>query len=151
RPLCDFTTLIAAIPRRRPLAPPAFTPATAADLPEIVDCLQRNLRRQQFAPVWDAASLASGQRTADLGIHDFFVWRARGRIVACAALWDQRRFKQVRVTGYSARLSYVRPCANLALRALGRPVLPAPGSTLRLAYLSHVAFDEAVADVVPDL
>ena len=70
-----------------------------------------------------------------------------GRVVGCVARWDQRRFKQVVVRGYSRRIARWRPFVNAAGRWLGVPPLPAVGDRLELAYLSHLAVDGDNADV----
>ena len=64
------------------------------------------------------------------------------RVVACAALWDQRSFKQVVVRGYSPQLARWRRVINVAGPVFGVPVLPQIGSPLEFVYLSHVAVDD---------
>jgi hypothetical protein len=70
------------------------------------------------------------------------VIREQGRIIACAAHWDQRNFKQVVIRGYSPLVARTRPALNLALTLMGRPRLPAVGRQLPLAYISHLAMDD---------
>jgi hypothetical protein len=115
---------------------------SAATVDEIAACLQRNLGRYQFAPRWSAADLQSSPRTRGLSPEDFTVAIAGRHIVGCAALWDQRAFKQVIVRGYQPSLRRMRPFVNLAAHLLGRPPLPAVGRPLELAYLSHIAVDK---------
>lgn len=125
--------------------------ASAADLHDIADCLQRNLRRFQFAPVWDADTLRSPGRMRGLAIGDFVVAERGGRVVGCAALWDQRAFRQVVVRGYDATLGRWRWLVNAAAPWLGVPRLPPVGRQLSFAYVSHLAADEAGLDVVASL
>lgn len=109
---------------------------------EVVACLSRNLARRHLAPVWREDDLTSATRCRGLAPTDFRVVRGPGgEVCGCAALWDQRAFKQTRIRGYSARLARLRPLLNPLLRLGGRPPLPPVGSTLALAYLSHVAVD----------
>jgi hypothetical protein len=63
-------------------------------------------------------------------------------VVGCAALWDQRPFKQAVVRGYAPRLRRWRPFINVAAPLLGTPRLPAPGQRLEFVYLSHFAVDD---------
>ena len=120
-------------------------------LDEIVACLNRNGRRHQFAPVWTFDDLLSTRRTAGLAPGDFFV-AIRGRhVVGCAALWDQRGFKQVVVRDYSPQLARWRRFINLAGPLFGVPVLPPIGSPLQSVYLSHVAVDDDRAEVMAAL
>lgn len=87
---------------------------------------------RQLAPVLDAERLARWIRHAPgLAVYDYLVARrANGRIGGFIALWDQRSFKQLRVLGYSARLTAVRLAMNAVAPMLGSPRLPAAGGTL---------------------
>ncbi len=115
--------------------------ASELSLPAIVQCLESNLSRYQFAPVWTEDDLRSTTRTRGLEATDFLVRTDRDRVTACVAIWDQRGFKQVVVRDYAPALRRLRPLVNLLLAIAGRPRLPPPGSTLELAYLSHLAVD----------
>jgi hypothetical protein len=74
-----------------------------------------------------------------LGCDDFAVVRMNGRIVAAAAIWDQRGVRQWMVTRYDATLGAVRPWWNLWQQVRGRATLPAPGCALNMAYVSCLA------------
>jgi len=78
---------------RRPRAARSTIEFGSAEmLPEIVQCLQRNGTRFQFAPHWTEATLRS-PRCRGLVPSDFIVARAGGEVVGCLALWDQRDCK----------------------------------------------------------
>jgi hypothetical protein len=149
--LCEFVTLLIPPRRLRRGVAGGVRPASPGDLPAIAECLQRNLRRYQFAPIWTEENLRSPTRTRDLHAEHFHVATAGDQIVGCVARWNQRGFKQVVVRGYSQRLSFWRPVLNLGLTLFGRPKLPAPGSPLRLVYLSHLAVDGDRQDRALDL
>jgi len=110
-----------------------------SELDEIAVFLQRVYRGYRIAPSWTAGDLRSSRRTPGLGHRDFLVTRRTGTPVGCLAVWDQREFKQAVIQDYSPRLRAVRPFVNLLAPWLGVPRLPAPGSPLEHAYLSHVA------------
>ena len=112
-----------------------------ADLNAIVSCLERNGARFQFHPAWSRTDL-TGSRTRGLSLDDFIVARRDGNLVGCVACWDQRAFKQVRVRGYSPRLSRWRPLVNAFSRIASVPHLPRIGDALQFAYLSHLAIDD---------
>lgn len=120
-------------------------------LGEIAACLWRNGRRYQFAPCWTAENLCSGLRTPDLLPEHFVVATRGGRVVGCVASWDQRRFKQVVVRGYSARVARWRPVINITGPWLGIPRLPDVGRRLEFAYLSHLTVDDDNAEVAAAL
>jgi hypothetical protein len=107
---------------------------------EIIACLERNSPRFQFSPRWRAADLAS-TRTRGLEIEDFVVATRQGRVVGCAACWDQRAFKQVVVRGYAPGLARWRSLANMVAPLTGAPKLPHVGSRFQFACISHVALD----------
>src|SRR5205814_1515182 len=64
------------------------------------------------------------------------------RVIGCAALWDQRAFKQTVVRGYSARLKRLRPLINVFAKLSGRIRLPSCDSNLSNAFLSPIAVPE---------
>ncbi len=143
RPLCEVGTVVMPASRRDSgRMPQGVSRGSDALVPAIVDCLQRNLRRFRFAPFWSEDDLRSATRTRGLDPTDFFVIRRGERVAACLALWDQREFKQVRVTGYAPGLKLARPWLNATLRIAGLPGLPAAGLALDLGYLSHLAVDD---------
>ena len=117
-------------------APQAGNPESG----ELLDYLNNHGRHYQFAECWSAQELAA---LAALGLQaeNFHCVRSGGHISAAAALWDQRAFKQTVIRGYAPWLAMARPAVNVAARILGAPCLPAVGSTLAHAFVSHLAVD----------
>ncbi len=144
-----------AIPRarRQPRVPLGIEirPGSVDLLQDIVACLDRNGRRYQFTPRWTVDDLLSDRRTPGLEPGDFLVAIAGGRVAGCAAMWDQREFKQVIVRGYSQQLARWRRVVNLAGPLIDIPTLPAVGRALPFVYLSHVAVDDDRTDVTAAL
>ncbi len=120
-------------------------------LDDIVTCLNRNGRRHQFVPLWSVDDLISTVRTSGLAVDNFLVATRGSRVVGCAALWDQRAFKQAVVRGYSPQLAKWRRLINLAAPLFRIPALPPIGSPLEFVYLSHVAVDDDRAEVIAAL
>lgn len=146
----DFVTLALFVGRRRTAHPPAgvvLRNARAADVPALAACLQRNYARYQLAPVWTAERLASATRTRDLRPEDFLLALDGNRIIGCAALWDQQRFKQSVVRGLHGPLRWARPLYNALVPLSGFPRIPATGEPLPHAYISHIAVDDDDPDV----
>jgi hypothetical protein len=98
---------------------------------EILELLNRDHQKYQFAPVWSASELHPDTFQIALA--------ADGRPVACAALSDQRTIKQIVVRGYSGHLRWARPLINLGATFLGRPRLPRIRMPLSHAFISHLA------------
>lgn len=132
-------------------------PATAADcqivrgrrelLPEIVDCLNRNNARKQFAPVHDVESFIRGHRWKDFQPSDFFVALRNNHVIGVVGRWDQSAFKQTRVISYGKRWRWMVPAANAVQTLLGAPSLPEPGQYVSFFYVSFIAVDQDDAGV----
>ena len=104
----------------------------------IVDCLNRNGSRKQYAPYWTCDSLF----TANLTPSDFFLALDGNRVVGCIACWDQNAFKQTVVRGYSRSIARWRRLLNVLSPLGGWPYLPDLHTPLRHAYASHIAIDD---------
>lgn len=150
RELEAFTTSIVPL-WRRVRAPACPDVRIERGSPERLDgiaaCLERNRSRLQFAPCWTPDELRSADRSRDLAPGDFLVALASGRIVGCAAVWNQSRFKQIVVHDYGPWMRRWQPWTDLLSRVAGTPRLPAPGQPLPHVFLSHVAVDGDRLDV----
>jgi hypothetical protein len=113
-------------------------PATPADIPTLASILHESNHRFAFAPTWPAAALEALDN-AGLPINRFLIAERARRPVACAALWDQRPFKQSVVRAYSPTLSITRPLINTFARVRALPSLPPIGQPLPTQFLSHAA------------
>ena len=135
--LMPFATLkVHAIPflfrRQEAIAGLCVDAAREEDLEEMAALWARVAPGRQWAPVMDAESLRAWVRRAPgLAVHDYLVARrADGRIAGFIGVWDQRRFKQLRVLGYSPRLAGARVVVNAVTRLAGTRALPPAGNTL---------------------
>lgn len=111
-----------------------------AELPRIVEFLNRTRRHRPFAPVCRVADFGGG-RLAGLAAGDFFVARSGGRIVGTIAAWDQGALRQTHVERYSTGLALARPLYNLAARVTALKPLPAPGARIPFVYLACAAVE----------
>jgi hypothetical protein len=109
-------------------------------LPEIVECLNRNNSRHQFAPVHTTAMFKSQWR--DFRVTDFYVAVRGSRVIGALGCWDQSSFKQTRVAGYGPRLRYLVPLANILRPVTGAPLFPKRGQKVLYFYISFIAVDE---------
>jgi len=145
--LTEFVTLV--IPARMggPGAEANSAPATGEELAAF---LNADGKSRQLATAWDDAHLIA-LAAHGLRREDFTVIRAEGRIVAAAALWDQRPFRQVVIRGYGPILSRTRPVLNLLARVCGRPVLPEVNSVIAQAFVSPLAVAPGHESALPRL
>ncbi len=114
--------------------------ADTFDFNELLNYFDKYGRDYQFAPRWSVAELTALQ-ALNLKSGDFQSIRNDGNITACAALWDQRAFKQTVIRRYSPWLAMARPAVNFMARIMNQPCLPAAGSVLAHAFVSHLAVE----------
>ena len=116
-----------------PTAKASAATARTADLPHIIDFLNREGRARNFFPVYDEQSFSDGT-TRGFDPRDFIVVRRNGEIAGVAGLWDQSAYKQSVVDAYDPLTRAARPLYNTAARLMRRATLPKPGTMLRHAY-----------------
>lgn len=142
----DLTTFIISTKSKSRNITSNVCPATAKDTQSLSRCLHNYLSQYQLAPYWNMNRLLERNNNNNLTIDDFLLIRDGGQVSSCLAIWDQRKYKQVVIKGYSKYVSYLRPFLNILLLIMGKPMLPKPPGELELAYLSHLA----VKDNNPD-
>ncbi len=135
--LANYSTFI--LPSTGKSVPDSTATANREDLADILTLLNHYNRGYQFAPVYNEQELMSSTRSPNLNIEDFLVIREAGKIVACAALWDQRPFKQTVVQGYVGWLKLMRPLINLGRSCIGKPLYAKAPYVVPMAFLSHFA------------
>ncbi len=124
--------------------------ACERDLDEMGALWNRVAPGRQLAPVLGPARLRAWIADAPgLSIEDYLVARgADGRIAGFLALWDQYFIKQLRVLGYSRRLTAVRAALN-GLAPLARtPRLPAAGAVLPSLAVLHCCVERDEPEVL---
>jgi hypothetical protein len=138
RPIGELVTLAFATSRaaRRRAALARGAPER---LDEIAAFLRAEGARRQLAPCPTAGDLASPARARSLAPSDFLLVEDGGRIAGCAAVWDQRAFKQAVVRAYSPALAALRPLLAVAGPAFGLPRLPPVGTALASGFLAFLA------------
>jgi len=127
--------------RQAGLAGVTLQRGSAARLPEIVEFLNRERSRKQFAPVVEAPQFGAG-RLEGLTPEAFHLAVRGGRIVGTLAVWDQSGIRQTHVERYPLVLGLVRPLYN-ALAAL-TPLKPLPplGARIPYVYLACAATED---------
>jgi hypothetical protein len=149
-PAGRYYTFALPMPRRPPrVALPAgasLRPATAGDLPAILDLLATEGPSRQFFPRYEAEDLLSAEgRLRDLTLDRLILAERSGRLLGVVAAWDQHAYRQSVIEGYSGWLKWVRPLYNTFQHLRGAPGLPAPGQPLRYltAAFPLIAGDDA--------
>jgi hypothetical protein len=139
----EFVTVV--LPTKVQLPVQIEPEASMPDFSELLSRQNKHGRNYQFAPCWSEHEL-SVLRTLNLRSGDFYVMRNNGSISGSAALWDQRPFKQTVIQSYASWLAMTRPALNFASVIIGTPRLPAVGSVLAHAFMSHVAVEPQDSD-----
>lgn len=126
--------------------------AAADDVGEVASFLNREGAKRQFFPVYEQGDFAStGGLLRGLSIDDVFLAFEGEELVGTAAAWDQRVFRQNRITGYGGALARLRPLYNAYARLAGYPALPRPGSTVDHFFIALVAVEGDRAPVLATL
>jgi hypothetical protein len=143
--LGDFVTLL--LPTN--LRPQSFKSHQPGSWEKLVTMLNQHNRRHQFAPCWSEAEL---QVLHPLGLnHDDFHQIPCGAGSVCAAIWDQRIFKQTKILGYASPLKQMRALLNFASRLAGGIRLPDAGKILANAFILNLTASENPAVLVPSI
>lgn len=119
---------------------PASEVATKAHVPGIVACLERNGRRAALAPVWRRSDLEGPVLRSGLELSDLRVHLEKGHVRGCIGAWDQTSFRQTVIRAYP-RASGIWTLFGKRPDDRRRYLLPAEGSRLRCATVSHLAVD----------
>ncbi|HXI72548.1 MAG TPA: hypothetical protein VNN22_19570 [Verrucomicrobiae bacterium] len=146
----EFVTLLIGTPGTVPARCGVDGKLTVPGVPD-TGALFANLhdvnRSFQFAPCWTTDEITA-LRPLGLRSEDFQIISTGRSVITCAALWDQRAFKQTVIRGYSPWLAMARPAVNFAARIIGKPRLPAAGSVLAHAFVSHLAVEPENPDAL---
>lgn len=139
--LCS-AAIILGVSKRQPPSPFSIAPGSAADLGAIVDFLRQYGAAKQFFPAYTLDDFTHNSTTLDFQPQDFILARWNGEIVGVLGLWDQSRYKQTVVQGYSGLLGWLRPVYNISTRLAGMQPLPAPGRPIHFVYASFICIAE---------
>jgi hypothetical protein len=126
-------------------APPAALPAALA-------CLNRYNSGFEFAPAYRVEDFDADSRMLHgLSTSDLYLCRRGREIAGTMAVWDQSRFKQSVVAGYSRYLAAIRPALLLGARFGLAPRLPREGESLPCLYAALMSSRGSDAAVFQEL
>lgn len=128
--------------RRKPPSPShcEIVTGTRELLPQIVDCLNRNNARKQFAPHHEVRDFEQ-QRWPGFDSSNFRVALDHGRVVGVVGRWDQRRFKQTRIIRYQGARRWAVSASNIVRALTALPPYPRAGAAAACFHVSFVAID----------
>jgi hypothetical protein len=115
-------------------------------------CLNQCNSGLQFAPAYKFEDFGTGSRVLhDLSTGDLYLCYRRRKIAGTIAVWNQNRFKQSVVAGYSRGLAAVRPVLTLAAKFGLAPRLPRKGQSLPCLYAALISSRDSDAAVFQEL
>lgn len=119
--------------------------ASVADVEAMQVFQDREAPRRNGYPAYDFHKLIGGDPYyAGLAIHDYTLAMRNGQIVGMLAAWNQKAFKQTRITGFHPIANVIRPAYNVYVGIKGGFKLPPVGGVLNYLTLANVlvAHDE---------
>lgn len=137
-PLGDLTTYAISTARARHHG--LWRPAQVDDVAAMLAFHARHAPHAQLTPVLSASLVER------IGLHCFWLHCEGDKIVAMAALWDQRHFKQVVAQSYHRYLRWGLPFYNRFAQLTRRVVLPLPGQALAQSSIAFLAMQPSVQD-----
>lgn len=114
----------------------SFRAMLPKDRPQVLDFINREAARYQFAPVIDSLSQFNGLRESDC-----YLLEQEGTIKAFGALWNQSHYKQYIVTGYQSYMKWMERFSRLPQR-LGYIPIPKINTVLDFPTLSFCYAEE---------
>ncbi len=126
--------------------------ATADDIATMQAFFDANAGKKQFYPCYDFSRIGSDDAYyRDIRLEDFFLAFNEGELVGMTGLWDQKKFKQTRIAGYSKALQIARPFYNAWVKVFGGLSLPAAGSLTSYTYMHATVVKENNPELLADL
>ena len=116
--------------RKKPTGNWEVRRATAADLPAMQRFLDREGKQYQGFPWYQLAKLGQENYYRNLAINDYYLAFEQEKLVGMAGVWDQKAFKQTRITGYDRLLTFLRPLINAFAKVAGGFRLPEASTVL---------------------
>jgi hypothetical protein len=107
--------------------------AQDAELDRLIDFHNAQAAAFQYTPVLDRKLVER------IGRERFFVHEQDGALLAVAALWDQRTFKQIVARRYRAPIGALVPCYNVYAKLSRRIPLPRAGRALDQTFIAFLA------------
>ncbi|MDF1761983.1 MAG: hypothetical protein P1U57_01115 [Oleibacter sp.] len=126
--------------------------ATHADVQAMQGFFNAEAKEKQFYPHYEFDQIGSeNPYYKDIKLEDMFLAFKNDTLVGMTGLWDQKQFKQTRVTGYSRSMEMARPLYNIYTRIMGGLALPPAGSLLSYISLHTTVVKNNDSDIFADL
>ncbi|QQE11343.1 hypothetical protein JD969_17880 [Planctomycetota bacterium] len=115
-------------------------------LEQVVGLLQKVGAMYQMRPFVNEAILASSTLSRNLCLNNFVGLEIKGKLVACAALWDQRAYKQAVITQLPRNFQRWQSYINWGCQCIGRTPIPQSEQHIQMVYASCIALSEQRRD-----
>ena len=107
---------------------------------KIINFLNKVGAEKQFYPYYKISNFTSKDKNLiDFDVRDFYVAMKNNEIVGVIGKWDQRKFRQIIITGYKGTMFLIKPIYNIISKLFKFSPLPEPNSQLNFFYVSFIA------------
>lgn len=126
--------------------------ANSADIAIMQQFFDANAINKQFYPSYNFSKIGTNDAYyRNIKLEDFFLAFSGDELIGMTGLWDQKDFKQTRITGYSKGIQYARPFYNFYTKIFGGLSLPPAGSLTSYVYLHATVVKNNDKDIFADL
>ncbi len=126
--------------------------ATQNDVDIMQAFFEREAPNKQFYPYYKLSEIGSNNPYYfNIKLSDFFLAFENDELVGMAGLWDQKCFKQTKISAYTGGMQFIRPIYNLYTKLFGGLLLPPPGSDTKYINLHTILCKDNQIDIFADL
>jgi hypothetical protein len=120
-----------AIKKKKSCNPYTFKPIDIHEIEVISEFINQNARQFQYFPYFDN-KIFNNKSPEEIQFYGLY---RNQELIACGALWNQQKYKQLVVNGYSGIYRWISPVSS-CLKPFGIPKLSKPGSVINFTTLS---------------
>ena len=124
--------------------------ATFSDIEQMQTFFDRESQRINYYPYYNFKELEKPYYEG-LKIEDFFLSFKDNKLCGICGIWNQTKFKQTRIHGYSQVYQWIKPLYNLLMWASNKPKLPRSGSIINYLNLHTILVEGSDPQILREL
>jgi len=122
-----------------------------SSIPKIVEFLNENSRKKFLFPYYTEEDFSGKDSFEYFSAEDFFIALENERIIGVLGVWNQKRFRQIIISGFSLPVKFLRPVYNVISGFYRLPNIPKKDSIINFSYISFVSVKDNNPEIFRDL